>query len=274
MKPLPVLCALLLILATACAGSSPDSTPEDPVPPGGEAAAVVTAEELGTVPPEDTPAAAAPAQTAPRPGARAPARTPAAGGPPATQPDPQPDPVSPVAEPLALRVGSELAVTTAAEITSRTNKVGETFTTTVVADVDDDAGRTVVPAGAALTLRILEIKPAENTGGQGTLVLQTVSVRIDGEDYPLKADVTALQTELKGRGVTGGDAAKVGAGAAAGAVLGQILGKKTSSTVIGGVVGAAVGTAVAVKTADRDIVVPAGSRIALRLSSEFTREAP
>jgi len=140
--------------------------------------------------------------------------------------------------------------------------------------VDDAEGKTVVPAGAVVTLRILEIKPAENKGGQGTLVLQPVSVRIDGKSYPVKADVTSLQSELKGRGVTAGDAAKVGAGAAAGALIGRILGKKASGTVVGGVAGAAVGTAVAIQTADQDIVVPAGSRIGLRLTGDFSRSAP
>ncbi|MEK6687099.1 MAG: hypothetical protein AABZ01_01415, partial [Gemmatimonadota bacterium] len=267
MKTVSALCSLALLLA-GCGGGAPESMPEEAaaVPQetaaAPEAAAVVSAEELGAAPAAPTPAAQRPA----RPGAAkpAPVSNPTPAEAPAREPEPPPPPA-----PLALSTGTDLAVTTRLEITSRTNKAGETLTATVAADVDDAEGRTVVPAGAVVTFRILEIKPAENKGGQGTLVLQPVSVRIDGESYPVKAEVTSLESELRGRGVTAGDAAKVGAGAAAGALIGRILGKKASGTVVGGVAGAAVGTAVAIQTADQDIVVPAGSRIGLRLTGEF-----
>ncbi|MEK7379761.1 MAG: glycine zipper domain-containing protein [Gemmatimonadota bacterium] len=271
MKTVSALFSLALLLP-ACGGSAPESSPAETaaVPQetaaAPEAAAVVSAEELGAVPPE-APAAQRPA----RPAAAKPA--PVSNPTPAEEPAREPEPPT-LPAPLALSTGTDLAVTTRVEITSRTNKAGETLIATVAADVDDAEGRTVVPAGAVVTFRILEIKPAENKGGQGTLVLQPVSVRIDGESYPVKAEVTSLQSELKGRGVTAGDAAKVGAGAAAGALIGRILGKKASGTVVGGVVGGAVGTAVAIQTADQDIVVPAGSRIGLRLTGEFSRSAP
>lgn len=281
MKTVFALCSLALLLA-GCGGGAPESMPEETaaVPQetaaAPEAAAVVSAEELGVVPP-DAPAAATP--VAPTPAAQRPARPAAAKPAPVSNPTPaeeparEPEPPTPPA-PLALSTGTDLALTTRLEITSRTNKAGDTLTATVAADVDDAEGRTVLPSGAVVTFRILEIKPAENRGGQGTLVLQTVSVRIDGESYPVKAEVTSLQSELKGRGVTAGDAAKVGAGAAAGAILGRILGKKAAGTVVGGVAGAAAGTAVAIQTADQDIVVPAGSRIGLRLTGDFSRPAP
>jgi len=272
MKSVSALFGLALLLA-ACGGGVPESMPEaaaaapqeTAVAP--EAAAVVSAEELGAAPAAPTPASPRPA----RPAAAKPA--PVSNPTPAEEPAREPEPPT-LPAPLALSTGTDLAVTTRVEITSRTNKVGDTLTATVAADVDDAEGRTVLPAGAVVTFRILEIKPAENRGGQGTLVLQTVSVRIDGESYPVKAEVTSLQSELKGRGVTAGDAAKVGAGAAAGAIIGRILGKKAAGTVVGGVAGAAAGTAVAIQTADRDIVVPAGSRIGLQLTGDFSRPAP
>lgn len=268
MRTIPI---ALLVLLAGCGGSAPppadDTLPADPAPE-----AVVSAEELG-----QTPADAAPAPAEPvRPGARTPSRPatqpsqlsqPAAGEP---APDPEPEVPAAPAPPTAA-IGTDLTVTTGSEITSRTNKAGELVSATVVADVTDAAGRVVIPAGSAVSLRILEIKEAENQGGQGTLVLAPVSVTVDGTRHDLRADVTSLQTEMRGRGVTAGDAGKVAAGAAAGAVLGQILGKKRSSTVVGGVAGAAVGTAVAIKTADQDIVVPAGSRIGLRLTAEVVR---
>ena len=184
------------------------------------------------------------------------------------EPEPQAD-ATPVS--LTLATGTALTLTTVAEITSRTTKAGDVMNASLASDIVDDRGRTVIPAGAVVTIRVLEIAPAENQGDQGRLTLRPESVMIDGESHLLRADVTSLRTELQGRGVTAGDAGKVAAGAAAGAVLGRILGKKSTATVVGGVAGAAVGTAVAVKTADRDVVVPAGSAITLTLTEEFSR---
>jgi hypothetical protein len=47
--------------------------------------------------------------------------------------------------------------------------------------------------------------------------------------------------ELRGRGVTAGEAEKVGVGAAAGAVVGRVITDKTKGAVVGGVAGAATG---------------------------------
>ena len=59
--------------------------------------------------------------------------------------------------------------------------------------------------------------------------------------------------------------AKVGVGTAAGALVGRVIGGNTKGAVIGGIIGGAVGTQRAIETQDRDVVVPAGSRVELRL---------
>ncbi len=262
-------------LVAACGGRQ-DAAPADQgdqvaVAYPADSAPVVTAEELGRTPTPAPTAAPAPARTT--------SRTPPSATPPATaaQPEPvreEPAPPTPAAAPmLALASGSEMAVTTTSEITSRTNKAGDIFTARVNSAVTDASGRTVIPAGATVTMQITEIKPAENVDAQGTLVVRSVRVSVAGEDYPLHADIVGFTPELRGRGVTAGDAGKVAGGAAAGAVLGKIIGKKTSGAVVGGVVGAAVGTAIAVNTADRDVVVPAGSTFTLRLTAAFERPA-
>jgi hypothetical protein len=164
-----------------------------------------------------------------------------------------------------------VVTTSTTEITTRRNKAGEEFIGSVTADVRDTSGSVVIPAGAAVVYRIVEIKEAENQNEAGVLVIRPTAVRIGVDSFPLAAEVTELQYERKGRGVTAGDAGKVAAGAAAGAILGQILTKKTSGTVIGGAVGAAAGTAIAIKSADKDLVVPAGARIVIRLTEDLVR---
>ncbi len=79
-----------------------------------------------------------------------------------------------------------------------------------------------------------------------------------------------LDYTLKGRGITGGTVAKVGAGAAAGALLGQAIGKNTTGTVVGGVAGAAAGAAVANETGDQDITILPGAAVTMTLSEAFT----
>jgi uncharacterized membrane protein len=75
---------------------------------------------------------------------------------------------------------------------------------------------------------------------------------------------------MKGRGVTKGEGEDVAVGAAAGALVGQLIGKNTRSTVIGGAVGAVGGGAVAVKGAQRDIIVAAGTHITFQLPQAIT----
>ena len=80
--------------------------------------------------------------------------------------------------------------------------------------------------------------------------------------------MTSVEHTLKGRGVTGSEAVKVGVGAAAGAIIGKVLGGGTGAAV-GAATGAAGGAVVAVETADRDVVVPVGAKIRLVLRSAF-----
>ena len=209
----------------------------------------------------------APAGQAPQP---APQR-PAAQRPAAQQPTAQaPRPASPA--PLELASGTRFQATAMDSISSRHNKPGQTMRVRVAADVSDDRGRVVIPAGSVMTLTIAALAPSENKGDStGVLRLVPSSVEIDGASYTLAGRVSNVDYSLKGRGVTAGDAAKVGAGAAAGAAAGQILGKKTTSTVIGGIVGAAAGAAIATNSADRDVVVAAGAGMSITLDQPFTR---
>ena len=90
---------------------------------------------------------------------------------------------------------------------------------------------------------------------------------IAGKSYPIVASADALDRTLVDRKTNAGDVAKVGAGAAVGAIAGRVIGGNTKGAVIGGIIGGAVGTQRAIETQDRDVVVPAGSRVQLRLVS-------
>jgi len=184
----------------------------------------------------------------------------------AAKPKPKPAPA-----PRMLASGTIIPTAVDQEINSRSNKAGEIVTTTVSANVTDSRGRVIIPAGSKVTMTIAEIRESENKGDKtGKLTLTPTEVAIGGTSYALTASAEALDRHLKDRKTNAGDVAKVGAGAAAGAIVGRVIGGNTKGAVIGGVIGGAVGTQRAVETQDRDVVVPAGSRVQLTLEGSLT----
>jgi glycine zipper 2TM protein len=194
--------------------------------------------------------------------------TPPTTPPRATPRPPAPKPAAPAA--LVLPAGTHADIAATDTITSWTAKPGDTFTARAVEDVKNAAGRVVIPAGSVVHGTITNVKPAPNPNTPGTLTLAVSRVTIRGTDYPLEASIDSLETVHKGRGITTGDAAKVGAGAAAGAILGRVIGGNKRGTIIGGVVGGAVGAGVAQTSKDSDIVLPAGAHINITLTKPLT----
>ena len=267
-----VLTLTALTLLAACAGRDrTDSAMADSL---GRDLELAPAESTVTL--NDQPEAAPPQAPVTRPATNPPPRQnprPATPRPQTPAPTPDPTPPAPTpnvaAAPWVLPAGTSITGSVTDSITSRRNKPGETVTARIPSDVRDQNGRVIIPAGSTARFTITALAPAENKSAtQGTIVLQLTSLNVRGRDYPIGGSVTSVEHTLQGRGVTTGDAAKVGAGAAAGAIAGRILGGK-KGTVIGGVVGAAVGTGVAVETADRDVVVAPGAAIAFTLGEEL-----
>jgi hypothetical protein len=135
--------------------------------------------------------------------------------------------------------GTRIEATTGDALSSRHNKAGETLAATVRADVKDGSGHVVIPAGSAVELRIVQLEPATNKSQEdGKIALDATSVTVGGQVYPVNARLDPVTHQLHGRGVTAGEAEKVGAGAAIGAVAGRLIGGDTKGAVIGGAVGA------------------------------------
>jgi len=197
----------------------------------------------------------------------------AAPTPVAAKPKAAPKPkAKPAPAPLALDAGATVSLAVDREITSRTDKAGAVVTATVSSDVQDSQGRVVIPAGSKVTMTITQIHESENKGDKtGKLTLTPNSVEIAGQSYAVEASAEALDRTLRDRKTNAGDVAKVGVGAAAGALAGRLIGGSTKAAVIGGVIGGAIGTQRAIETQDRDVVVPASSRVELTLQGTFTR---
>ena len=194
------------------------------------------ADTTQVVSPQELPPAPAPPSAQPRP-------RPSPAPPPAARPSPAPPPAAPQPPPAPPRaaVGTEIVSNSTVEISTRKNKAGETFTAKIAEPITD-GGREVIPAGATVTYRIVTSKEAENKNSEGQLVVEAVSIAFGDHTYPINAEISDMQYQLKSRGVTAGDAGKV-----------------------------AAGTAIAIKSADKDIVIPAGARIVMKLKEPFVR---
>lgn len=165
-----------------------------------------------------------------------------------------------------LVAGTRIATTATSTITSETNAVGDELTARVSSDVADSSGVVVIPAGSAIRLRVASIGPGANKGDTGVLTFSVLGITIGETSHDLSARVVDYAYAMKGTGVGSREVAKTAAGGAAGAIIGAVAGDKE---VIGAVAGAAAGAAVADYTQDRHIVVAAGNRIDLELTSEF-----
>lgn len=177
------------------------------------------------------------------------------------QPASKPAPARPAApSSYTASAGSFLDVAVNDTISTKTAKVGDPFTGTVVANVSDGRGATVIPQGAQVHGTVTEVQT-----GQLTLAVSSVTIR--GKDYGLAAKIDSLETVKQSKGIGGNDVAKVGIGAAAGALLGRVIGGNTKGAVIGGVVGAAAGTGVAAKTHGSYVALPKGAHINLTLTA-------
>src|SRR6266446_5966574 len=168
--------------------------------------------------------------------------------------------------PLMLAAGTRVPATASDSISTRSAKAGDPFTATVSQDVKDATGRVVIPAGATVSGTITAAEPAPNPNSTGKIELSVTSVSVRGSSYSIDASVVAMDTVMKGRGVTKADAAKVAGGAVAGAIVGKLLGKNTKGAVIGGAAGAAAGGA----SRDIDVVIPKGAAITVKLNAPLT----
>ncbi|HEX6434011.1 MAG TPA: hypothetical protein VFZ87_07200 [Gemmatimonadales bacterium] len=165
-----------------------------------------------------------------------------------------------------LPVGTEIHAQLDDSITSRRDTVGHSVSAHVMENVVGPNGRTLIPAGAQVRFTITRLRPSRSKSSQGRLGLRVDSIALNGQLETVQAETRPVPRELRGRGVTGEDAAKVGGGAAAGAVIGGVVGK-TKGAVIGGVAGAAAGAVVATQTKTRDVVVKAKTPVVFILTA-------
>jgi hypothetical protein len=155
-------------------------------------------------------------------------------------------------------VGQELDVRLQTPLSSETSTVEQRFEATTVVDVMQN-GRVLIPAGSLVRGVVSDVKRPGRIDRVGSLTLSFDQMVIRGREYPMRG----MATQVFESGGLREEGATAGIGAAAGGVLGGILGG-VQGAVLGAVIGA--GGAIAA-TEGKDIHLPAGTIVRIRLDS-------
>jgi hypothetical protein len=193
-------------------------------------------------------------------GTNAPIYTPPTSGRPTTTANTTPTEVNQSAYGV-IPAGQELDVRLNTTLSSKTSKVEQRFEATTVADLTQN-GMVLIPAGSVVRGVVSAVDPADRIHRAGSLTLSFDEISVRGRTYPMRA----MATNVFESGGIRDEAGTAGIGAGAGAILGGVLGG-LKGAILGAVIGA--GGAIAA-TEGKDIELPAGSIIRIRLDSPVT----
>jgi hypothetical protein len=160
--------------------------------------------------------------------------------------------------------GTRLSVRLTDPLSSETNKVGDTFRGTLDNAISQE-DKVVVPRGADVQGRIIEVKPSTHFTGNSQLTVELTALDINGKTY----DIATNQWDRKGTGRGKRTAATVGGGAALGAIIGGIAGGGKGAA-IGAGAGAAAGTGVQGVTKGQKVELPPETVLDFELAQPVT----
>lgn len=155
-------------------------------------------------------------------------------------------------------VGQELDVRLQNTLSSETATVEQRFEATTAADLMQD-GRVLVPAGSIVRGVVSDVKRPGRVDRVGSLTLSFDRMTVRGREYTIRG----MATQVFESGGIREEVGTAGAGAGVGGVIGGLIGG-LKGAVLGAVIGA--GGAIAA-TEGKDIHLPAGSIVRIRLDS-------
>jgi len=160
--------------------------------------------------------------------------------------------------PGTIPAGQEVDVRLRSTLSSETATVEQRFETTTVVDLMQN-GRVLVPAGSVMRGVVSDVDKAGRVDRDGALTLSFDKLTVRGRERDIRGSATQI-FESKGIREEGTVAA---AGAGVGGIVGGIIGG-----VKGAVLGAVIGAGGAIAATDgKDITLPAGSIVRVRLDS-------
>jgi len=154
---------------------------------------------------------------------------------------------------LALRLTS----TVASDSSEIEDAVGAALREDIMVD-----GNLVVPAGAELMGRVVDIDRSGRVKGLARVAFRFTTLRHEGDEYDLRTEpIERLADATKGE-----DATKIGVGVGAGAALGAILGGG-SGAAKGAAIGGAAGAGAVLATRGEEVRLEPGEVVDTRLTA-------
>jgi hypothetical protein len=168
------------------------------------------------------------------------------------------------ARPVVVPAGTSLTVTVDQDVSTKTNSSGDKFAASLAEPVTVGGGE-VLPKGTKIRGTVTQSESAGHLKGGALLELTLDSMSVNGQRYSIETSSYSQQGKARGkRTVVGG-----GGGAALGAIVGAIAGGGKGAA-IGAVAGGGAGTAGAAYTGDRDLTVPAETRVHFKLAKSVS----
>ncbi len=156
--------------------------------------------------------------------------------------------------------GTVLTIRMVDSVDSERDRVGQTFNASLDEPVLDPGGRTLLPRGADVVVKLVDDQQSGKIEGRTVLTLDIMSLRVDGRQ--IDVDTTAITQESASRGAKSGKV--IGGTAVLGAIIGGIAGGGKGAA-IGLGAGAGAGTAVQVATKGQRVRVPSETRLTFTL---------
>lgn len=162
---------------------------------------------------------------------------------------------------VTLPAGTVLALRLTSTVASDSNAIEDSVGAALREDIMLD-GSLVVPAGAEVTGRIVEVERSGRVKGRARVAFRFTMLKHDGDEY----DVRTEAIERVADATKGDDATKIAIGGGAGAALGAILGGG-SGAAKGATIGAAAGTGAVLATRGEEVRLEPGEVVDTRLTA-------
>jgi hypothetical protein len=167
-------------------------------------------------------------------------------------------------EPIVIPAGTSIAVRLQNAVSSASAHPGDTFDAVLVNPLVID-GKTVAPAGAPATGRVVAVRNSGRLHDSGYIRLALATVEVNGKQVPVQSSsIFAAGASHKNRNL-----GFIGGGAAGGALIGALAGGGKGA-LIGSAVGAGAGTGAAYATGKKDVGFGAERTLTFRLTQAIT----